>query len=123
MMPFLTHFIGIISSIRAQYGIDLQGSLHTNKIPTKINTRLSPIFPLAAILFYIQVVFFAMFCYFTVGSLTLNMCVCVYVCVCVCVCACACACVWGCACVRACVCVCVCVCMCVVMCVRVYLCV
>ena len=33
MMPFLTHFIGITSSIRAQYGIDLPGSLHTNKIP------------------------------------------------------------------------------------------
>ena len=32
-MPFLTHFIGITSSIRAQYGIDLPGSLHTNKIP------------------------------------------------------------------------------------------
>ena len=32
-MPFLTHFIGIISSIRAQYGIDLPGSLHTNEIP------------------------------------------------------------------------------------------
>ena len=25
---FLTHFIGITSSIRAQYGIDLPGSLH-----------------------------------------------------------------------------------------------
>ena len=33
IMPFLTHFIGITSSIRAQYGIDLPGSLHTNKIP------------------------------------------------------------------------------------------
>ena len=33
MMPILTHFIGITSSIRAQYGIDLPGSLHTNKIP------------------------------------------------------------------------------------------
>ena len=33
MVPFLTHFIGITSSIRAQYGIDLPGSLHTNKIP------------------------------------------------------------------------------------------
>ena len=32
-MPFLTHFIGITSSIRAQYGIDLPGSLNTNKIP------------------------------------------------------------------------------------------
>ena len=32
-MPILTHFIGITSSIRAQYGIDLPGSLHTNKIP------------------------------------------------------------------------------------------
>ena len=25
-MPFLTHFIGIASSIRAQYGIDLPGN-------------------------------------------------------------------------------------------------
>ena len=33
IMPFFTHFIGITSSIRAQYGIDLPGSLHTNKIP------------------------------------------------------------------------------------------
>ena len=33
MLPFLTHFIGITSSIRAQYGIDIPGSLHTNKIP------------------------------------------------------------------------------------------
>ena len=32
-MPILTHLIGITSSIRAQYGIDLPGSLHTNKIP------------------------------------------------------------------------------------------
>ena len=32
-MPFLTHFMGITSSIRAQYGIDLPGSLHRNKIP------------------------------------------------------------------------------------------
>ena len=32
-MPILTHFIGVTSSIRAQYGIDLPGSLHTNKIP------------------------------------------------------------------------------------------
>ena len=33
MMPILTRFTGITSSIRAQYGIDLPGSLHTNKIP------------------------------------------------------------------------------------------
>ena len=33
MMPFLTHLIGITSSIRAQCGIGLPGSLHTNKIP------------------------------------------------------------------------------------------
>ena len=33
MMPILTHFIRIALSIRAQYGIDLPGSLHTNKIP------------------------------------------------------------------------------------------
>ena len=32
-MSSLTHFIGITQSIRAQYGIDLPGSLHTNKIP------------------------------------------------------------------------------------------
>ena len=32
-MQILTHFIGITSSIRAQYDIDLPGSLHTNKIP------------------------------------------------------------------------------------------
>ena len=32
-MPFLTHFIAITSCIRAHYGIDLPGSLHTNKIP------------------------------------------------------------------------------------------
>ena len=37
-MPFLTHFIGITSSIRAQtlsmvLTIDLPGSFHTNKIP------------------------------------------------------------------------------------------
>ena len=32
-MPILIHFIGITSSIRAQYGIDLPGSLHMNKIP------------------------------------------------------------------------------------------
>ena len=29
----LAHFIGIASSIRAQYGIDLPGSSHTNKLP------------------------------------------------------------------------------------------
>ena len=29
MMSFLTHFIGITSSIRAQCGIDPPGSLHT----------------------------------------------------------------------------------------------
>ena len=32
MMSVLTHFIGIIQTIKAQYGIDLPGSLHTNKI-------------------------------------------------------------------------------------------
>ena len=32
-MQFLTHIIGITSSIRAQHGIDLPGSLHTNTIP------------------------------------------------------------------------------------------
>ena len=33
MMSVLTHFIGIIQTIKARYGIDLPGSLHTNKIP------------------------------------------------------------------------------------------
>ena len=32
-MSFLTHFIGITLSIRAQYGIGLPGSLHMNEIP------------------------------------------------------------------------------------------
>ena len=32
-MYFSTHFMGNVPSIRAQYPIELPGSLHTNKIP------------------------------------------------------------------------------------------